>query len=209
MEELETREGVWWPRKDTLCWKGLNNWIDVPELIMDHVDTKNVIIQAGGNCGLYTRIYAQHFKTVYTFEPVPELFKCLVLNTPDNVIKIQGCLGNEHKMVNMSEHEGGNIGGGHISASETGIFPVFMIDDLNLDECNLIHLDIEGYEKNALVGASETITRCRPVICIENCEKWLARYNTSLEEIEEFLSTFGYKYVSSARGDRIYKFNKL
>jgi FkbM family methyltransferase len=174
---------------------------------MKNVDTKNVIVQAGGNCGLYTKIYAKQFKTVYTFEPVPDLFKCLVLNTPENVVKIQGCIGNEHKLVNMNEHEGGNIGGGYVNGN--GILPMFKIDDLNLPECNLIHLDIEGYEKNALIGASDTITRCKPVICIEDCEKWLKRYSTSLEDIEEFLTSFGYSYYSSARGDRIYKCNQL
>lgn len=204
---IHERDGIWWPEHDTKCWEGLHRWIDVPDILMEHVHVKNVMIQAGGNCGLYTRIYANNFKTVYTFEPVPELFKCLVLNTPDNVIKIQACLGNEHRLVDMKPHEGGDIGGGYVG--ESGIFPMFTIDDLNLPECNLIHLDIEGYEKNALLGACETIKRCKPVICIENCEKWLMRFGTNLNEIEEFLNTFGYTYVSSARGDRIYKFCEL
>lgn len=201
---IELRDGgVWWPSHDTKCWDNLHRWFDVPDLLMEHVPVKNVMVQAGGNCGLYTKKYANVFRTVYTFEPLPELFECLVRNLVDhpNVVKIQGCVGNEHTLVDIDPHEGGDIGGGHVG--KTGIFPVFKIDDLNLPECNLIHLDVEGYETNALRGAKETIARCKPIICIEYCEKWLKRYDTSLAEIEELL--VGYEFVGNARGDRIYK----
>jgi hypothetical protein len=95
-----------------------------------------------------------------------------------------------------------DIGGGHVGGS--GKVPVFLIDDLNLPVCNLIHLDIEGYEPFALEGAKETLVRCRPVVAIENCEKWLVRYGNSLSTIEDFLKNLGYTHTASARGDRIY-----
>jgi len=194
----------WWPNRDTSCWDGLHRWSDVPSIIMSHVDTKNVIVQAGGNCGLYVKEYAHSFKTVYTFEPFNDLFECLVKNVNEpNVIKIQGCVGNEHKLVSMNNHFNGDVGGGHVG--DIGIVPVFLIDDLNLPECNLIHLDIEGYEPFALEGAEQTLRRCKPVVAIENCDKWLKRYGKDLEYIETYLSKFNYKYHASARGDRIYK----
>jgi FkbM family methyltransferase len=201
---IELREGVWWPVQDTKCWENLHRWIDVPDILMQHVPNKNVMVQAGGNCGLYTKEYAKHFKkAVYTFEPVAELFECLVRNVPDeHVIKFQACIGNERNLVSINPHDGGDIGGGHVGSS--GIIPTLKIDDLGLDECNLIHLDVEGYEKFALAGARDTIVKCRPVICIENCEKWLKRYDTNISEIEDFLATLGYTYKASARGDRIY-----
>jgi FkbM family methyltransferase len=193
-----------WPENDNGCWEGLNNWIDVPDILMTYVDTKNVIVQAGGNCGLYVKKYAENFKTVYTFEPVSELFECLVHNVPHkNVIKIQACLGDSHKLVDIKPHEFGNIGGGHVCDGKS--IPTFLIDDLELEECNLIQLDIEGYEYNALLGARKTLSKCKPVVCIENCEKWLVRYNTNLNHIETFLYSFGYSFVGCARGDRIYK----
>jgi len=196
-------DGVWWwPEEDTKCWEGLHRWGDVPDIIMTHVNDKKVIVQAGGNCGLYVKKYAKHFETVYTFEPFPELFECLVRNVSEpHVIKMQACLGNSHSLVEMDKHPD-DIGGGHVGGS--GKVPVFMIDDLNLPVCNLIHLDIEGYEPFALEGAKETLVRCRPVVAIENCEKWLARYGNSLSTIEDFLKNIGYTHTASARGDRIY-----
>jgi FkbM family methyltransferase len=193
----------WWPASDDKCWDGLHRWGDVPDLIMEHVPVKNVIVQAGGNCGLYVKKYAKQFKTVYTFEPFPELFRCLVLNVSDeNVIKIQGCVGGRHELVAMEEHELGDIGGGHVMGK--GAVPTFLIDDLALTECNLIHLDIEGYEPFALEGAKETIRRCSPVICVENCEKWLKRYGKATSDIDSFLAALGYSHTANARGDRIY-----
>jgi FkbM family methyltransferase len=199
-------DGVWWwPIEDTRCWEYLHRWIDVPELVMNNITVKNVAVQAGGNCGLYVKRYAKEFKTVYTFEPVSELFNCLVRNINEsNVIKIQACLGDSHRLVSMNPHEGGDIGGGFVNNDDIGTIPVLMIDDLNLPVCNLIHLDIEGYEFYALNGAKDTITRCKPVIAIENCEKWLVRYGSSLEQIEKFLENLGYIYKTSARGDRVY-----
>ncbi len=207
MQRTAPDGSIWyWPENDTKCWEGLHRWIDVPDILMEHVPVKNVMIQAGGNCGLYTKKYAKQFKVVYTFEPVQELFECLVRNVTDkHVIKIQACVGNEHKLVNINPHEGGDIGGGHVYGN--GIIPTFKMDDLNLAECNLIHLDVEGYEKYALMGAKETILKCKPIVCIEHCEKWLNRYNTNLTEIEDFLFACNYSYIGNARGDRIYKVN--
>lgn len=208
MEQRVSTDGSkwYWPIYDTKCWEDLHAWHDVPDIIMQHVDTKNVIVQAGGNCGLYVKKYAQQFNRVYTFEPVNELFKCLVLNVPeDNVIKFQACLGDTHSLVSMNEHETKNIGGYHVG-SNSGFIPTIKIDDLNLDDCSLIHLDIEGYELFALKGAICTINKYKPIIVIEHCEKWLNRYCTSIKDIDEFLSSLKYEYTCSARGDRIYKF---
>ena len=46
------------------------------------------------------------------------------------------------------------------------------IDSLNLNP-DLIQLDVEGFEENALKGAFDTIMRSRPIIIIE--QKRLAK----------------------------------
>ena len=85
----------------------------------------------------------------------------------------------------------------------------YCIDDLNLTECDLIMLDVEGYELHALNGAIETIKKYGPVICIEHAACWLERYNTSINEIENLLiDKLGYIYATSFSTaystDRIY-----
>lgn len=41
------------------------------------------------------------------------------------------------------------------------------IDDLNLTDVRLIKVDVEGMEESVLIGARQTITRCRPLLCVE------------------------------------------
>ena len=82
-----------------------------------------------------------------------------------------------------------------------------MIDDLNLPILDLIHLDIEGYEKKALTGGIQTIKRCKPVIVLENYAPWLARYGTNIDEIEQLLTSLEYNFIDEVQGDRVYQPN--
>ena len=210
-------KGFYWPKKDgsqevnseyahtdSTCYKLMNEFPDVPINISKFVKNKKVVVQAGGNVGFYVKKYAEIFDTVYTFEPEPLSFFCLNLNvTNKNVFKFQACLGNKHEGVNLfNPHKTLGHGGSHVISS--GLTPTFLIDDLNLQVCDLIHLDIEGYEKYALLGGIETIKKYKPVIVIENYGPWLARYGTNIKEVEQILIDEGYKYNAEVQGDRVY-----
>ena len=116
-------------------------------------------------------------------------------------------MGNIHQCLQVKNtYDTLGHGGSHVT--DVGDTPTFKIDDLNLNECNLIHLDIEGFEKFAMLGAIQTLVRCKPVLCIEDFEPWKKRYNSSLMEIEEILFSIGYKRVGQVEGDtdKIYKY---
>ena len=170
------------------------------------------MVQAGGNCGFLLSTFTSHFNIIYTFEPDPINFYCLNQNvTSTNVIKMQCCLGNELNTVNVSQlirperlHDTGGV---HVNG--TGFIPTIILDNLNLPDCNLIQLDVEGYEFNALLGAIETIKKFKPVLCIEFCEKWLNRYNTNSENILNLLNKLNYKLVTSYGVDKIFISNEL
>ena len=124
---------------------------------------------------------------------------------------MQCCLGNELNTVNVSQlirperlHDTGGV---HVNG--TGFIPTIILDNLNLPDCNLIQLDVEGYEFNALLGAIETIKKFKPVLCIEFCEKWLNRYNTNSENILNLLNKLNYKLVTSYGVDKIFISNEL
>lgn len=207
---IKNSEGWFWPKNDGLknpqdsCWHYMKTHADVPKKIAAHVVERKVVVQAGGNCGYYVKQYAELFEIVYTFEPEPLNFYCLTLNVTDrNVIKLQGCLGDSHQTVGL-ENDSPDIGATHVAG--LGPVPTFKIDDLALSRCDLIHLDIEGYELFALKGAEQTIKRFRPVIALEFYSDWAARYHTTLADIEDFLLALSYKYVTEEQGDKIYKF---
>lgn len=214
-------KGYYWPKKDgsmeitsdyahtdSTCYHLMNLFNHIPDSLAKYVDNKNVIIQAGGNAGFYVKRYSELFNKVYTFEPDPTNFYCLNLNvTSPNVYKYQAFLGENHEckeIINTYATYG--HGGSHVS-NNSGNIPTLRIDDLNLPECDLIHLDIEGYELFAILGGIETIKRCKPIICIEDFPPWKERYNTSIESIEKILFDIGYSRIGQVEGDtdKIYK----
>ena len=193
-----------WPVRDKTCWRFMTVLApDLPHRIAKFVQRRGTVIQAGGNCGVYVAQYATLFETVYTFEPDPINFHCLQQNVRDqHVHKIQACLGEAAGQAGMNT-EGKNAGGYHIN-SNSGPLEMLTIDSLKLDNCNLIHLDIEGYELPALQGSVETIKIHHPVIALEYKDNQAKRYNYSLDQLEAFLHAMDYKFVSQVQDDRVY-----
>jgi|688.fasta_scaffold06958_10 FkbM family methyltransferase len=207
--EVVVKEGGWiWPKKDERSWQGQIKQKELAQYILPYVVKNDVMIQAGGNCGFILSTFVPYFNNIYTFEPDPINFYCLNQNvTAPSVIKMQCCLGKESTPVAVQHlqrgiGEGIDIGGVHVSG--VGFTPTIVIDKLNLQACDLIQLDIEGYELNALLGAVETIKKYKPVLCIEFCENWLNRYEATSDSVETLLVELGYKHVESYQADRIY-----
>ena len=204
MEMTTDIEGWTWPFKDAKCWPWLQKEHDLPDIITAHCENTRVVVEAGGNAGFYVKKYADLFDTVYTFEPDNLNFYCLSQNVREkNVIKMQACLGYNRDQVSLVNSRG-NIGMYHVKTGESGIIPTLQIDDLNLDVCDLIHLDIEGFEFEALQGSLETIKRCKPVIALE----WLnhsTKFGSSNEIIEKFLNELNYQAVQNVYHEIIFK----
>jgi FkbM family methyltransferase len=206
--EYPELKDLWWPRYDWECWNYMHKHRIEPDffdVLMTHVNDSTVMVQAGGNCGQYVRQFGQRFDTVYTFEPDPINFLCLTLNCGNHVIKTQACLGNKHTLVAMNRDQ--DAGAIHVG-TQTGNVPTVRIDDLSLQSCGLIQLDIEGYELFALQGALDTIERCHPVIMVEWYEPWAQRYGADREMLEVFFADLGYEPILTNYNDQVYKRSK-
>lgn len=202
--QVQLKEGWYWPVKDQKCWPWLQREKDLPKTLAAYSPNKRVMIQAGGNCGFYTKAYGEMFQHVYTFEPDPLNFYCLSLNLPEpHIYKQQACLGDKHKLVEITTSKA-NIGAYSVDVNaKSGFIPTLMIDDLALDICDMIHLDVEGWEFPALKGAIETIKRCKPVIALE----WMnhgAKFGFPQEDIERWLKDLGYSRVEVVMNERIF-----
>ena len=164
-------EKLLWPKSDTDAYHAISkDWDEQEKKWLKHVKNKNVVIQAGGNCGMYPLLYANHFDKVYTFEPDPLNFFCLVNNCQSkNIIKFNCALGNG-QLVSLGHYEDYNIGTIKTTTDNSGYIPSIRIDDLNLKKCDMIHLDIEGFEEKALSGCIKTIEKFSPVIVLEKGE---------------------------------------
>lgn len=82
-------------------------------------------------------------------------------------------------------------------------FEIIPIDDLGVTDCDLLQLDIEGYEHLALLGAIETITASSPVICLE-LKGIGEKYGYTNEATIFFLETLGYKVATKIHNDYVF-----
>lgn len=210
---VEIKDNKWvWPLSDENSWKHQNEFNQLANHVLPYVKNKNIMVQAGGNCGFLLNSFIAHFNTLYTFEPDPVNFYCLNQNiTSNKVIKLQACLGNEPTPVATQQlirpNRPNDTGGVHVSGE--GFTPTIVIDTLNLPGCDLIQLDVEGYEYKALLGAINTIIKYRPVLCLEFCEKWLNRYQNNSTETINLIHGLGYKLVKEYGVDKIFVPNEL
>jgi FkbM family methyltransferase len=181
--------GLLWPADDKSCAAVVFGTAPDLEPAIAACRGRDLVIQAGGNCGTWPLYLADKFKAVYTFEPDPLNFTALAFNTATtpNVFRFQSALGTEAAWVDLVREEH-NCGAHYIKRK--GLIPTLTIDAFEFEECDLIVLDVEGYEMRALIGAQETIAAYRPVIVIEDkglsekfgvakgtVEKWLAQYH--------------------------------
>lgn len=212
-------DGTWlWPKEDKLCWEffhrhELKAWAHIgkskyhlPHEVMTLIpdNRRNLILQAGGNAGFYPLLYSNYFKKVITFEPDHRWFICLINNADrQNIFKMQVALGNDNQPVSMISplYKGKeNLGAMHIT--DNGLIPKIKIDSLNLSP-DVIHLDIEGSEWDAILGATETIKKSKPIIVVE----WNGlgeKFGWSDQRIEEMFKNFDYILYKKWPRDRAY-----
>ena len=176
--------------------------IEQGERAMTHLskfqESKQVVVQAGANWGYWPLRMASMFDVVYTFEPDPVCFSCLCANTSrlENVIRIQAALGYERNLIDLHRSKD-TTGNQHIDGP--GVLPTLRIDDLNLKICDLIYLDVEGQESEAIKGAKETIKRCLPVVIYEERNS----FSVTADEAKRLLETHGYKKTSAIGADNV------
>lgn len=203
-EAVEMNEHGWlWPKGDRFTWPTVKEELaEIPELVA-LCKEKRVCVQAGGNGGLWPDHLAQIFETVYTFEPDPINFRCLVHNVArENVVFTQAALGAGSSFIAMDRWCGPENPGAN-RVQKGGHIPVIALDALQLTDVDLIQLDIEGYELNALTGARDTIERNRPVVCLE-LRNHAHHYGASDENIRQFMRDLGYRLVKRAFHDEFW-----
>ena len=156
----------------------VNDWVHdalvAIKLMQDaNRDTRGVV-QAGGACGVWPIILADHFKFVWTFEPDHLNYHCLTWNVRHHqkqIVTKCAALGERIGMVATELHpsEKDNCGAIYTVPADTGAMraPMVRLDDETIFDLDLICLDIEGREVEALIGANELITKHQPWIMIE------------------------------------------
>ena len=155
-----------WTADDHHAWRHLTQqYPDIPQQILEEVDGVNMVVQAGGHCGLYTWQYCSAVDEVITFEPDAWNLKCLKENLKEynNVSIYPYALGNEDRKCGIKRDR---VNSGATRVKRRGEILQVTLDRFHL-EPDLIHLDIEGMERSALKGMLDTIKISKPAIVLE------------------------------------------
>jgi FkbM family methyltransferase len=161
-----------------------------------------VVLHAGANCGFYAKQYAREVGQVLAIEPERVNFTALVLNCPEaNVVKVQAALGAQAGATSFRTDHDFNRGGFY--AVEGSDVPILRIDDFGTFPIDLIHLDVEGFEKFALEGAEAVLVLNSPVVCVEMIEGGV-RFGVTDAALSDWLFARGYELAERLPHDGIF-----
>lgn len=118
-------------------------------------------VDGGANVGDWSAAMADRFKTVHAFEPGG-----MFATKRDNVILHEKALMDYPCRVEIVRKKPNNRGW-YVLPNDEGPIEATTIDALRLRGCGLIKLDLEGAEGLAILGASRTINKFRPVVIVE------------------------------------------
>jgi len=149
------------------------------EIFQQGVRPGNTVIEVGANIGAHTVALAQlagQDGMVLAFEPQRIVYQTLcaniAINSIPNVICLQHAVGaepGELRVPLLDYSRECNFGGLSLGEFDIGErVPIVTLDSYNLANCHFIKCDVEGMEEQALRGAVNLISRCRPVLYVEN-----------------------------------------
>lgn len=170
-----------------------------------HVRARRVAIDCGAYEGHWTEVMAQCFDLVIAFEPSMHNWTRLMarIGAKPNVQVHRAAVFSDELAVSMVESKSKHSAAHYVRVDECGDVNTMTIDGLALRDCDLIKLDVEGAEFDALKGASETITRCRPVLIVE-MKGLETRFGHMPGSVARLLGKYRYRMVHSARPDFVF-----
>jgi FkbM family methyltransferase len=169
-----------------------------------------IAIDCGANIGIHTVEWATAMTgwgSVIAIEAQERIYYALAgniaINNCFNAIAVHGAVSSESGVINIPNpdylvpssfgslelrHGSRNefIGQRIDYAENTAAIRKLALDEFNLPRLDLIKIDIEGMELEALEGAKETIQRTRPMMLIE-------KIKTDAGQLRQVLTEWGYE----------------
>jgi FkbM family methyltransferase len=180
------------------------------EAAFKHVPKFDYAVDVGAHVGFWAKDMADRFKHVYCFEPSAKTLGCLVKNLSeyDNVSISHVAIGDGPRkcIINRDDRRQQNSGSEFVRIDTAGSIDMTSLDEIGLPGCDLLKVDVEGFEYAVLLGARKLIKKFKPVVIME-CDKKFAkrRFGWSDFEAEGYLKrTMGYKEVAHMRPDKVF-----
>ena len=180
------------------------------ESALAYVNDWTCSVDGGGHVGTFARLMAARFARVVSVEPSADTYEALCAN----MIKF-GCTNVETRRAALGAHPGmaqmtldarnadrSNTGARHVVDGED--VPVVTVDSLALETLGLLKLDVEGSEPMALMGAADTLRRCRPVVLVEDKGLWMTHYDLPKTAVRDILTAQSYRLAETVGCDQVW-----
>ena len=179
------------------------------QLALAKVRDFDFAIDVGAHVGFWTLDMATRFDNVLAFEPCPDTFECLLKNMAQypNVICAPVAVGDHAGQCAMLDDpdrtaigKPHNTGARFVNPKGTGT-EMIALDDLGLKGCDLLKIDVEGFEPAVLAGAKALIQAYRPVIIMETDKRFAHRFGFAKAAARMAVIRLGYQEVEYLEPD--------
>lgn len=159
-----------------------------------------IFIDVGANIGHHSLFMSKFCEEIHSFEPYEKvtdmLMSKILFNKCSNIFVHNVGLGKKNEFLDFYAPVGRNIATGSFMADHAkdnniqyGKLEIvegdLYISKLNLNRIDLIKIDVEGFEKNVLLGLKDTLEKYRPFVVMEYSK--VTRDNLSIQELREIL----------------------
>lgn len=156
----------------------------------DYLEETDTVIDAGANIGYLTVQFAKRCKKVYAFEPQPYVYNqlcanILLNNLSDKIETYRLALGDipsigqlwsidNELMGNVWNHGGRGLEWEDSYYKATGEIReqdrvnIETLDSFNIEECQLLKLDVQGFEWQLIYGGTKLIESNLPTVLLES-----------------------------------------
>jgi len=198
--------------------------LELIELAMQDIKPNSVFLDIGANIGTWTvmigRIMRDKVK-IHAFEPQKNIYYQLcgnvfINNLSNNVNIHNTALGSElFDNMPMYKCENNNGASRLVNSINSQIFKlddnesvtINTLDSYNFNNISVIKMDVEGYEKNVLLGAKQTIINNNyPIIYFECWDR--KEYQQQRQELFTTLNEIGYNKIELIK-DGDYRAEKI
>ena len=204
--KIEKVNGFWVPSNDVHLddWKQGKPFTQNKCLLkfLDYCKTQNkkfkTVIDVGAWCGTWAKAMEPHAGKIIAFEPDPVHFECLQKNCTVNCVPRREALGDEHKMISLTEDDFTQAK----RVTGDGDIRMTTIDSLEYSDVDLIKIDVEGYEMKVLKGAEKTLKKSQYLMIeLNNNTK---KYGSSNANVEKYLDENGFKVLIDHWPDKVF-----
>ena len=191
--------------------------------LLRECDPNPIVVDVGANVGTYS-LALSHVVVpkgkIHAFEPQRIIFNMLAgsiaLNSITNVYCYNQAIGDTEGLIEIPQFDYNqplNFGSVEFGPSQVEQLsqsrkydpesvehvPITTIDRFDWKRVDLLKVDVEGMEVQAILGAHRTIQQCRPLLYVEFVKSDVDRLRYLIADFQYELFEIGFNYLAVAR----------